>query len=601
MRLLACLVVLAFLPFRFATAQSVQDRIRQVETSLLPYVPVEGMAGWRLEDRMRQHRVPGLSIAVIHNYQIDWVKSYGLADTLTRRPVTNETVFSAGSISKLVAAMAALKLAEQGTLDLDAPVNRYLNSWKLPENDATRKTPVTLRMLLSHRGGTSQSAYFGFTPDRVPLPSVVDILAGKPGTESRPVVVNSEPGKEFRYSGGGYLVAQLAMMDVTGEDFASLTERLIFKPLDLKNTTFRQPLPPALQAKLSGAYSANGWFKGMAYVYPQQAAAGLHTTAADLARIILDLQNSLRGKGTVLNQASAQAMMQPLALVSDGFYREQIGLGAFLLTPRPAADERGRYFNHLGVNAGFIADATASLVGGNGVVVMLNDNNGASELAKEIRRAVAKVYGWTDFLPRPLVARALPDSLLDAYAGRYQRGPDEVVTFRRVGNLLRQTVNNGLEIVCVPVGVDTVAFSDYTMVGYFRRGPSGRIDSVRNEWQKTAAHRLPDGRYLPNELIRMGRIADAVDGYRAMKLNVSQLTYLAYDFTNNRPANLPAAAGILGLAQEQFPKEAIVYARWGEWYEKRGEKSKAIEAYQQVLNLAPADPEAKGKLAELSR
>jgi CubicO group peptidase (beta-lactamase class C family) len=601
MRYFAQFVLLASFPFGVALAQKSNPRIPQVESSLMPYVPVEGVPGWNLADRMRVHRVPGLSIAVIRDYRVDWVKSYGLADTLTRRPVTNETVFSAGSISKLVAAMAALKLAEQGTLDLDAPVNRYLKSWKLAENDATQKTPVTLRMLLSHRGGTSQSAYFGFTPDKKPLPSVVDILSGKPGTESRPVVVNSEPAKEFRYSGGGYLVAQLAMMDATGEDFATLTERLIFNPLGLKNTSFRQPLPPALQAKLSGAYSANGWFKGVPYVYPQQAAAGLHTTAADLARIVLDLQNSLRGRGVVLSQASAQAMMQPLALVSDGFYREEIGLGAFLLRPRPATDERGRYFNHMGVNAGFIADATGSVVGGNGVVVLMNDNNGAAELGKEIRRAVAKVYGWTAFLPAPLVARTLPDSLLDAYVGRYQRGPDEVVTIRRAGHLLRQRVNNGPEIICVPVGVDTVAFSDYPMMGYFRRGPSGRIDSVRNEWQKTAAPRLPDDRYLPNELIRMGRIAEAVEGYRAMNLNVSQLTYLAYDFAQNRPANLPAAEGVLELARAQYPREAIVYARLGDLYELRGEKSRAVAAFEQALKLDPTDAYVREKLAGLTR
>ncbi len=176
---------------------------------------------------------------------MDWVKSYGLADTTTHRPVNNGTLFSAGSISKLVTAIVALKLVEQGLMNLDTPINQYLKSWQLEENDFTRKTPVTLRMLLSHRGGTSQSAYFGFTPDKKPLPTIVDILSGQPGTDSRAVVVNSEPNKAFRYSGGGFLVAQLAMMDMTGKDFAMLTNEMIFKPLGLHRTTFEQPLPPA--------------------------------------------------------------------------------------------------------------------------------------------------------------------------------------------------------------------------------------------------------------------------------------------------------------------------------------------------------------------
>lgn len=575
------------------------ERIAAVQSSLLPYVPVTGLKGWNLQERMRYHRVPGLSIAVIHNYRVEWVKSYGLADTIRHRPVTNETLFSAGSISKLVTAMAALKLVEQGKLSLDAPINQYLKSWRLGDNDFTRQTPVTLRMLLSHRGGTSQSAYFGFTPDQKPLPPVVDILSGKPGTGSRAVVVNSEPNKAFRYSGGGYLVVQMAMMDVTGADFATLTDRTIFRPLGLRRTTFAQPLPSTLAPDLSWAYSTNGWFKGVPYVYPQQAAAGLHTTAGDLARIVIDLQNSYRNKGGLLSQASAKAMMTPLALVSDGFTKEQIGLGAFLLQSNHRTDEASRYFTHSGSNAGFIAEATGSILNGNGLVVMMNDNNGANELGKEIRRAVAQVYGWPGFLPRSLTAHQLPDSLLDAYVGRYQRSADEVVTFRRQGNLLIEQINNGQAIICVPTGPDTIAFTDYTAKAYFSRGPSGRVDSVRIEWQKTPMPRLPEGVYLPNELIRMGRIAEAVEGYRVMNLNVYQLTYMAYSFTNDRPANLPAAEGVLELAKQRYPREGIVYARYGDLYQKQGYKTKAIAAYQTALQMDPTDEDSKEKLKAL--
>jgi CubicO group peptidase (beta-lactamase class C family) len=86
-------------------------------------------------------------------------------------------------------------------------------------------------------------------PSARPLPSVVDILSGQPAAETRAVVVNKLPGSGFQYSGSGYLVAQLAMMDATGQDFDALTKQLIFKPLKLHSTTFAQPLPPALQAR----------------------------------------------------------------------------------------------------------------------------------------------------------------------------------------------------------------------------------------------------------------------------------------------------------------------------------------------------------------
>nr|MCU0354381.1 beta-lactamase family protein [Cytophagales bacterium] len=185
-----------------------EQRIKAVENNLIPYVPVQGFPGWNILERMKHYKVPGVSIAVIKDYKIDWAKAYGLADTIKKTPVTTETMFSAGSISKLVMAAAALRLVQEGKLSLDEPINNYLTSWKLKENEWTQEKPVTLRMLLSHTGGTSQSAYFGYTPDKNPLPTVVEILSGAPGSETNPVVVNSEPGKGFRYSGGGSLVAQ---------------------------------------------------------------------------------------------------------------------------------------------------------------------------------------------------------------------------------------------------------------------------------------------------------------------------------------------------------------------------------------------------------
>ncbi|CCH01998.1 D-alanyl-D-alanine carboxypeptidase DD-carboxypeptidase [Fibrella aestuarina BUZ 2] len=610
-----CRISLAFfglLPVYHSIAQPpkrLADRIAAVERSLIPYVPVAGLKGWTIEERMKLYKVPGVSVAVIHNYKLDWVKAYGLADTTARKPVTTETLFSAGSISKLVAAVAALKLVEQGKLTLDAPINTYLKSWQLGENDKTRQTPVTLRMLLSHRGGTSQSAYFGFTPDKNPLPSVPDMLAGKPDTDSRPVVVNGVPGAGFNYSGGGYLVAQMAMMDITGKDFATLADELIFRPLGMKGASFAQPLPSSLASRLAWAYSPNGWFKGMPYLYPQQAAAGLHCTPTDLAKLIIDLQNSYRGTGKLLSQGSMKAMVTPLAPVSDGFFDEQIGLGAFLLQQKGNTSQQGRYFEHTGVNAGYLAYALGSVVGGNGVVVMMNDNAGANELGKEIRRAVAQVYAWPGFLPEPLVPISLPDSLLNAYVGRYQRGPDEVVTIRRSGKLLTETINNGNSIICVPIGRDTIALTDYTAKAYFSRAALGRtmtegtrlgrIDSLRLEWDKMPWPRLAEGVYLPNELMRMGRLPEAVEGYRTMKLNVYQLTYMAYDLTTSRPANLPAAEAILALARQQFPKEGIVYTRLGDLYMLRGETSRAIDSFREALKLDSSDAYSKDKLKAL--
>ena len=580
----------------------VADRIQLVENSLLPYVPVEGLPGWNLRERMRYHRVPGLSIAVIHNYRVEWAKAYGWADTTARTPATNTTLFSAGSISKLLTAGAALALVQQGQLNLDAPVNQYLRSWKLAENDFTRQRPVSLRLLLSHQGGTSQSAYFGFVPGKGPLPSVVDILSGQPQAETRPVVVNRVPGTGFQYSGGGYLVAQLALMDITGQDFAPLTEALLFRPLHMRSATFAQPLPPALAARAAWAYSENSWFKGMPYLYPQQAPAGLYATPTDLARFLIEVQQAYRGRGQVLTQASAQAMLTPLAEVSNGTYREQMGLGAFLLQRADKTADNSRYFEHTGVNAGFLAYALASVTGGNGVVVMMNNNNGADELGKEVRRAVARVYGWPDFFP-PAIQPAISSAQeLDSYAGRYRRGPDEVLTLHREGDHLAETINNGPRILTYPVGRDTVAFTDFPFQATFERDAAGQIMGLRMPGLGDAPlmPRLQPTDRLPGELLREGRILEAVAGYRALKLNEYQLTYMAYEFLNRRPPNLPAAEGLLNLALEQFPVSAIVFARLGDLRARQNRPAEAISAYQKALQLNPDDKELQEKLLALT-
>jgi CubicO group peptidase (beta-lactamase class C family) len=624
----------AALPARRLTAQAAPGvapaaaaRIRQVESGLLPNVPVAGMGGWRLADRMRFHRVPGVSVAVIRDYRVAWVKAYGLADTTTRAPVTPATLFSAGSISKLATAVLAMRLARSGAVDLDAPVNTLLKRWQLGETERTRATPVTLRLLLAHRGGTSQSSYFGFVPGRTPgpnpYPSVVDVLNGAPNAETRRVVVNQPVGAGFSYSGGGYLVAQLALTDAAGyapDRFAALAADSLFAPLGMRDATFAQPLPDRLAPGAAWAYSENGWFQGMPYVYPQQAPAGLYATAADLARLVIEVQQAARGRGRLLDSASARAMLTPQADVSTGSYREQIGLGPFLLQradlAAAGAGDSTRYFEHTGVNAGFLAYAVGSVDGGNGVVVMMNNDGGAAELGKEIRRAVARAYGWPGFLldpvtPARLAAAARARAEADV-VGRYRRGPDAVVTFRHVGRgraarleeVIAEGVTVGAPIPCVLVGRDSVGFTDFPGTGVLVRDAAGRVTGVRMPYTERPLPRLAPGDLTPGELLRAGRLAEAEAAYRALALGESQITYLAYELLNRRPfrpATLPAARVLLGVAQGQYPRSAAVQARWGEYHLRTGDTTRARAAYGAALAIDSTDAGVRAALAGLTR
>src|ERR1700676_4968432 len=123
----ACLLLPFSLPLDRVRAADVppevQKRIATAESNLIPVVRIKGRPPGQLAERMKQLHVPGVSVAVINNYKIEWAKGYGLADSQSKTPVTTEPLFQAGSVSKPVAAMVALKLVEQGTLSLDRDVN----------------------------------------------------------------------------------------------------------------------------------------------------------------------------------------------------------------------------------------------------------------------------------------------------------------------------------------------------------------------------------------------------------------------------------------------------------------------------------------------
>ncbi|OLY90849.1 serine hydrolase domain-containing protein [Cnuella takakiae] len=584
-------------------AQSGQQaaRIKQVENSLIPYVPVQGFAAWKLPDRMRYHKVPGTSVAVIRNYAIDWTQSYGLADTTRRVAATDTTLYSAGSISKLVTAVIALQLVEAGKMQLDSPINLYLRSWKLAENDFTRAKPVTLRMLLSHTGGTSQTSYFGFTPDRTSLPTTVEILSGAPAAESRPVVVNSEPGKEFRYSGGGYMVVQLAITDLLQDDFATIAQRMVFDPLQMRHASFRQPLSASQAAMAAWGYSAAPWYKGMPYVYPQQAAAGLYSTATDLALLIIELQKCFAGKGTLLNAATVQQMFTPQATISTGAYREEMGLGAFLLEREDNQTAAGKYFEHQGANAGFIAYAMGSVEGGNGVVILMNTGDDFNGFGKELRRAVAQVYGWENFLPQAIRPVKKSQKELDVYTGRYRMGNDEVVYIRKEKDYLVENINEGPDIYCFPVGKDSIVFTDFNVKGWFGRDAAGKVVSLQSAYQDKPMAKMRADEFAPSELLRQKKYAAAKEAFGRLNLNEYQITYKAYELLNKKPFDPEAAKAMLELAIAQHPRSAIVRSRWGDYYRKLNDRVKALSEYQAAVSLDPSDEQAKEAIRALAQ
>jgi CubicO group peptidase (beta-lactamase class C family) len=357
-------------------------RVARVEAGLLPItLPGEKPMSLSLQRWMELYKIPGLSVAVFDKNGIVWAKSYGVKEAGGSDPVTLDTLFQAASISKPVTALAALHYAEQGKWSLDANINEKLVSWKLPDNEFTKEQKVTLRRLLSHNAGTMVHGFPGYAVNE-PLPTLPQILDGQKPANTEPVRVDIVPGSETRYSGGGTTIVQLMMVDQLEKPFPQIMKETVLSPLGLENSSYEQPLPPALAARAAtGTYPSGKSVEGHWHVYPEMAAAGLWTTPSDLARIAIEVSKARAGKSkSVLSQAMAKQM---LTRQSEGF-----GLGFQL--------EGGDRFGHGGANEGFQSNLIAFADSGSGVVMMANSDNGML-LFERIAASIASEYGWKSF------------------------------------------------------------------------------------------------------------------------------------------------------------------------------------------------------------
>ncbi len=371
-----------------ATAATAPDpRIAAVERGLLPGVLTELTQPMRLADRMRHHGVPGVSVAVVDGGRLAWAHAWGLAEAGKAVPMTPQTLLQAASISKPLAAFGALKLVDQGRLTLDADIAPLLRRWTLPPGAQTAERPITVRGLLGHTAGLTVHGFPGYVPGQ-PLPTLPQVLDGTPPANTEPVRVKALPGSEWRYSGGGYVLLQLLMEDVTGETFDRWMAREVLRPAGLRHSRFgRLPNAPLSQAAVG--HMEGQPIEGRRADKVEFAAGGLWTTPTELARLSLGLQRVMAGADAPWLRAERLAQARQAQPVKGA----RSGLG--LMPHGPDA------FGHDGRNAGF--DSSWMMDGRRAVIVMINGN--AFGLIEEIQRAVAVAHGWHDLAP-PSLTRA---------------------------------------------------------------------------------------------------------------------------------------------------------------------------------------------------
>jgi len=388
-RLLICLGLIGATPGFFAA----QDRSPAAMMARIegPQSPDrQGLDAMTLAQVMERAHVPGVSIAVIRNFDIHWAKGYGVADVQSGSRVDADTMFQAASISKPVAAMAAMRAVQDGKFSLDADINSILKSWKLPDSEFTRGHPVTPRSLMSHTSGLGDGFGFpGYHPS-APRPTLVQILNGSAPSNVGPVLMERPPFTAEKYSGGGVTLMQLAMMDVTGVAYPEMMRTVVLDRIGMTRSAYEQPLSNEHDRNAARAHDGRGRaMDAKWHVYPELAAAGLWTTPTDLAKFAIEVQKTALGQSSrVLSRTSVIEMLTPVGV---GDYA--VGLGITKMG-------QGWYFGHGGSNWGFQCDLLAHRVKGYGVAIMTNGDNGRAVI-NEVRARVAAAYGW-DSLDKPV-------------------------------------------------------------------------------------------------------------------------------------------------------------------------------------------------------
>lgn len=366
-----------------------------------------GEQRFAIEDRMRHYKVPGVSVAVVEGCRVVDARGFGQA-TPGGRPVRPETIFQAGSVSKVVASAGALKLVEDGLLLLDEDVSRHLGGWALPRTEAFDQSPVTLRQLLTHSAGLTVAGFNGY-PVGTRLPTLTEILAGKPPANTGPVQIETRPGTSWSYSGGGFMVMQAMMEEESQKSFQGLMREQVLLPAGMQHSTYAPPnevsgpADAATGTQADGTPIQGGWLQN-----PEHAAAGLWSSPTDLSRFAIELVRSMRGeKGALLKPGTAMEMM-----------RRQIGDWGLGLEVSPEGVPAK--FSHTGATIGYRTLWLMFPDTCQGATIMINADEGMA-LAYEVARGIADQYHWPDPMASEHVAYvATTQEVSNLFIGTYQ-------------------------------------------------------------------------------------------------------------------------------------------------------------------------------------
>jgi CubicO group peptidase (beta-lactamase class C family) len=393
---------------------SVSAQQEKVETGLTERVHIKGrpLSHWTISQRMAHYRVPAVSLAVINNGALEWARAYGWKQAGPPDMTDIETLFQAASVSKVITALATLRLVQLKDLGLKDDISERLHSWKLPNSSGDM---VTIDELLSHSAAINWPPGESALAPAGPVPTLLQRLKGEPPAQNKPVQVDGTPGSGFRYSNGGYLILGQLISDTTGKNFPESAEELVFKPLHVTHSTFQAFTPDSVPKNIAFGHTADGVVEDGKWRVVGAPEGGLWTTASDLAQAVIAIQRSFRGaKGSFLSPPLAKQMLTR--------QNDRWGLGVQL---QGSGDNLA--FRHDGSTPGYKAVLFAYASRGQGAVILTNADRGG-ELADELLYSIAAAYDWPDFqVVEKEIVEIRPEDLKQ-FVGQYEMAPGAYAT-----------------------------------------------------------------------------------------------------------------------------------------------------------------------------
>jgi CubicO group peptidase (beta-lactamase class C family) len=557
------------------------EYIEKLENGLREEYFLKGDNLKSITEAMREACIPGIEIAIINDFEIVLTKGYGTQDIELEPPVNKNTIFQAASISKPLTALAVMKLVQDGKFDLDEDINTYLKTWKLPESKLTEVNKVTLRNLLSHTAGVTVHGFPGYSPE-AEIPTLVQILNGETPANTGKIYVDLEPNTQFRYSGGGYTIVQQALIDQLQKPFEEIMHELVLEPLGMTNSFYsKSPLNEQQAANATAGHKSDGsQVPHKRHLYPEMAAAGLWTTAEDLAKFAIEVQKCLKGESNkILTREFMEMMITPVLSgeYNLGLRNEKIG--------------REMLLGHSGGNEGYSCNMTFHKENGFGVIFMSNSDNGY-KIKMPIFRSAAATYGFQNILLPDYEIAQLSVEVMGAFEGSFKIQADKTLKiFQHNGKLHYKTIFNE------PIQLEYVG--NNTMIDISRNTKFeiiiGSSNLLMNE---NIIERLDEGEKLASDYIEEGNIEQTIKCYSELMERDVNLKLRLENALNNdgynciSRKNFKTAIDFLKINTILFPESYNAWDSLGEAYFINKQYDFCIEAMKRSLNYNPNNKNA---------